>query len=72
MTWANYLFGGLEEKSSPVPQLATNTDAKIAERISESVTSYVTESNENTFKSDTIFDSFHYQAKKSPFQTKPC
>ena len=39
------------------------TDAEIAERIFESVTSYVTESNEDTFKSDTVFDSFLHQAK---------
>ena len=33
------------------------------ERISESVTSYTTESNKDTFKPDTVFDSFHHQAK---------
>ena len=48
---------------SSVSRLATNTDAKIVERISESVTSYVTESNENTIKLDIVFDSFHYHAK---------
>ena len=53
----------MEEKSSLVSQLAANTDVEIAKRISESVTSYVTESNEDTFKSDTIFDNFHHQAK---------
>ena len=62
MSWANYLFGGLEEESSQVFLLAANTDAKITERISESVASYVTESNEDTFKSDIVFDSFHHQA----------
>ena len=40
-----------------------STDAEIAERIFESMTSYVTESNEDTFKLDTLFDSFHHQAK---------
>ena len=59
MSWANYLFGGLEEKSSLVSRLTASTDAEIAERNSESMTLHVTESNEDTYKSDTIFDSFH-------------
>jgi len=63
MSCANYLFGGLEEKSSLVYRLAASTDAEIAERISESVTLYVTKSNEDTFQPDTVFDSFHHQAK---------
>jgi len=63
MSWANYLFGGLEEKLSLLPRLAASTDAEIAERISEFVTSYLTELNEDIFKSDTVFDSFHHQAK---------
>ena len=63
MSWANYLFEGLREKSGSVTRLAANTDAEIMERISESVTSYTTESNENTFKPDTVFDSFHHHAK---------
>jgi len=33
------------------------------ERISESVSSYTTKSNEDTFKSDTVFESFHHQAR---------
>jgi len=41
LSWANYLFGGLEEKSSLVSRLAASTDAEITERISESMTSYV-------------------------------
>jgi len=63
MSWANYLFQGLGEKSSLVSQLAASTDAEIATRISKSVTSYTTESNEDTFKPDTVFDSFHHQTK---------
>jgi len=63
MSWANYLFSGLEKKSSLVSQLAVSTDAEIAGRISQSVTSDVTESNEDTFKSDIVFDSFHHQTR---------
>ena len=63
ISWANYLFGGMEEKLSLVSRLAASTDTEIAERISESMTSYLTESNENTFKPDTVCDSFHHQAK---------
>jgi len=55
MSWANYLFWGLGEKLDLVSRLAANTDAEITERISESVTSYTTESNEDTFKPDTVF-----------------
>ena len=65
MSWANYLFSGQEEKMSLVSWLAANTDAEVTERISESVTSYVTELNEDTFKSDIIFNSFHNHAKIS-------
>jgi len=63
MSWANYLFGGLEKILSSVSRLTTSTYSEIAERVSESMTSYITESNEDTFKTDTIFNSFHYQAK---------
>ena len=62
MSWANYLFLGLREKSGSVTQMATSIDTEIAEKISESVTSYTTKSNEDAFKLDTIFDSFHHQA----------
>ena len=45
--------------------ISSYINAEIVEIISESVTSYVTESNEDTFKPDTDFDSFHHQAKIS-------
>ena len=63
MSWTNYLFQGLEEKSGLKSRLAANTDVEIAEKIYESVTLYTTGSNEDTFKPDTIFDSFHHRAK---------
>jgi len=63
MSWANYLFCGLGEKSSLVSRLAIITDTEITEMISELVTSFITESNEDTFKPDTVFDSFQHQAK---------
>ena len=43
--------------------LAPCTDEEIAERISASTSSYTTESNEDTFKPYTVFESFHYQAR---------
>jgi len=43
--------------------LAPRTDEEIAERISASTSLYTTESIEDTFKSDTVFESFHHQAK---------
>ena len=63
MAWASYLFHGLNEKSGPVTRLAPNTDEKIEERISASTSSYTMESNENTFKPDVVFESFHHQAR---------
>ena len=63
MSWANYLFWCLRKKSGLVSRLTASTDAEITEKISESVTSYTTESNEDTFKPDTVSDSFCHQAK---------
>ena len=63
MSRANYVLCGLGEKLSLVSRLATSIDTEITERISESATSYTTESNQDTFKPNTIFDSFHHQAK---------
>jgi len=44
-------------------RLAPSTDEEIFERISTSTNSYTIESNEDVFKSDTVFESFHHQAK---------
>jgi len=50
MAWANYLFNGLGDKADRLTRLAPNTDAEIKERISVSISSYTTESNEDTFR----------------------
>jgi len=63
MAWANYLFEGLGDKIGQMSHLALSTDMEIEERINASTSSYTTESNEDTFKSDMIFESFHHQAK---------
>ena len=60
MSWVSYLFNDINDKSNPVTPLASSTDEEIAERISASTSSYTTESNEDTFKPDMIFESFHY------------
>ena len=60
MSWASYLFNGITEKDHPVTILAPSTDEEIAVRIDASVSSYTTESNEDTFKPDTVFESFHH------------
>jgi len=44
-------------------RLAPSNDEEIFKRISASISSYNTESNEDTFKPDTVFESFHHQAK---------
>ena len=63
MSWASYLFNNINEKSNTVTSLAPCTDEEITERISASTSSYTTESNEDTFKPDIVFESFHYQAR---------
>jgi len=44
-------------------QLALSIDEEIIERISASTSSYITESNDDIFKPNTVFKSFHHQAK---------
>ena len=64
LCWANYLFPGLEDKKKRgIGRLEVVPDEKILERISQSVGSYTTESNEDAFKPDTVFESFHHQAR---------
>jgi len=63
ISWANYLFQDLREKLVSVTLLAASTDTEIEKRISESAISHITESNEDTFRPDTVFDSVHHQAK---------
>ena len=58
----NYLFPEVN-KTDPMTRLAPSTDEEITERIRASTSSYTTESNEDTFKPDTVFESFHHQAK---------
>jgi len=62
MSWANYLFPRVN-KTDPMTWLAPSTNEEIIERISASTSSYTIESNEDTFKLDMIFESFHHQAK---------
>ena len=64
MSWATYLFHGVN-KANSMSWLAPSTDEEIFERISASTNSYTTESNEDTFKQDMVFESFHHQAKVS-------
>ena len=63
MSWENYLFHGLGAKTGTMSRLAPSTDAEIKERIDASVSSYTTESNEDTFKPDMVFKSFHHHAR---------
>ena len=62
MSWANYLFPRVN-KTNPMTRLAPSTDEEIFEKISASTSSYTIEFNEDTFKPDSIFNSFHHQAK---------
>ena len=56
ISWVNYLFQGLGDKIGLVSQWAANTNAEIKKRIHALASSYTTESDENTFKRDTIFE----------------
>ena len=56
------MFPGLN-KANLISWVVPSTDDKIFERISASTSSYTTESNEDTFKSDMVFESFHHQEK---------
>ena len=62
LSWASYLFNGITEKDQSVTVLVPSSDEEITERIDASVDSYTTESNEDTFKPDTVFESFHHQS----------
>jgi len=53
----------VEDKADRLTRLAPSTDAEIKERIGAPISSYTTESVEDTFRPGTIFESFHYQAK---------
>jgi len=63
MSWASYVFNDINDKYNPVTRLDPSTKEEITERISASTSSYTIESNEDTFKPDTVFESFHHQAK---------
>ena len=51
------------EQGYPDVPASPNTDEEIFERISVTTSSYTIESNEDTFKLDTAFESFHRQAR---------
>ena len=57
---ASYFFNDINDKSNTVTHLASSNDEEIVERISASTSSYLMESNKDTFKSDTVFESFHH------------
>ena len=68
LCWANYLFPGLDDKKKRgIGRLEVISDETILERVSQSVGSYTTESNEDTFQPDTVFESFHHQARTPIF-----
>jgi len=69
MAWASCLFNGLGDKADQLSHLASIKDAEIKEKINASTTLYTIESNEDTFRPGTIFESFHYQAK-SPISNR--
>jgi len=62
MSCANYLFLGVN-KADPMTRLAPSINEEIIKRISVCTSSYITESNEDTFKLDTVFERFHNQTK---------
>ena len=63
MARANYLFNGLWDKGDQLTRLVPSTDAKIEGRINASISTYTTESVEDTFRMGRVFESFQHQAK---------
>ena len=61
MSWASYLFNGINEKDSLATSLTPYADEEITERINASTSSNTSESNEDTFRPDMVFESFHHQ-----------
>ena len=57
------LSNNLGDKAGRLSRLAPSMDAEIKERIDTSTSLYTIESNENTFRPGTVFESFHHQAK---------
>ena len=61
--YESYEVSGMVIGDAPYKEYVPTTEEVIAERISASTSSYTTESNEDTFKLDTVFKSFHHQVK---------
>ena len=60
MSLASYLFNDINDKYIPVTHLDPSTEEEITKRISTSTSLYTMESNEDTFKPDTIFECFQH------------
>ena len=61
MSRVNYLFLGLDDKTGHVSRRAASSDQETNDRIAQSGSSYIAESDKDAFKARTIFGSFHYQ-----------
>ena len=63
LSWANYLFPGVDNKQVLVSRLKVCTEEELADRIADSVDFYTADSDEDIFAAETIFESFHRQAR---------
>jgi len=63
LSWANYMFPGVDDKNVFVTRRGVCTDEEYTARITDSEEFYSTDSNEDIFKPDTLFESFHRQAQ---------
>ena len=64
LSWADYLFNNVSNKDLPVIRLAPSSGGEVEDRIdAASDKFYTTESNEDGFDPDLVFESFHHQAR---------
>ena len=58
------MFNGINKKDDPVTRLAPSSDEEIEDRVAQASEGfYTTESNEDAFEPDTVFESYHHQAR---------
>jgi len=64
LSWASYLFNNVNTKDHLITRLAPSSDREIEDRIDQAPEKfYTTESNEDGFDPDLVFESFHHQAR---------
>ena len=64
LSWANYLFNNVSKKDHSITRLASSSDQEIDDMVTQAPEGfYTTDSNEDGFEPDTLFESYHHQAR---------